>query len=426
MGECINFRTCTKLIISFSVRRILLLRVLILCLVTGLFFTSGLRAQSGNALDLESLRSGGILNTITISLEQPAVDSIHASIKDKYSFHPREINVNGVQIAEGEIKLHGSSSMIFRRKSYNIKLRDNVPLYDGKDTVYLHHFYAISLSMDRNYIRNAIAMEVLSQTGLTIPRHFYARLDLNDSTEGIYMICDPPQEYALREYDSRMVIRRGYNSDIDDFYTRHISPYSEKLIRERYLYIYNYLLQDLSGKELYKKLDNILEMKSYFEWLAFNYLFQNGDYTDEVYFYWEHDRKKFNIIPWDFDDLLHNEPHEGEKIKEARIGDKLIFSSEDNLDRAIANTPVIYTEYLKEFNRFLQQFTPDDLKEVLEDVYRDVYPYFREEDLLAQSGFDKSGITSIEKLNVDIETIYRTVSRRMTELRNGPLSIVCK
>jgi len=350
------------------------------------------------------------------------VDSIHVSRQEKFTMTPESVMVNGRQSTGGEIKLHGSSSMIFRRKSFNVKLPEKMPFFNGKDTVNLRHFFAISLNMDRDYIRNEIALEVLSRFDIRIPEHFYARLDLNDSTEGIYMIFNPPAEYALKECNTRMVIRRGYNSMIDDFYTRHMSPYSEKLIKDRFTYIYDNLLPNYHGKSLGRKLDNILEMKSYYDWLAFNYLFRNGDYTDEVYFYWDQDQKKFDIVPWDFDDLLHLEPHEGEKKKESVIGDKLLYSSEDKLDQAIANTPAIYSDYLNEFNSFLERFSPDDLKEVLEKVYRRVLPYFLDENLVEQSKFDKSGITSLDNLNRDIENIYSTISSRMTELRNGPLS----
>lgn len=394
--------------------------------ISGLLFSQKAISQSAGELDLDAGKAGKILNCIRIKIPQTVVDSIHVSRIEKFTFNPESVNVNGVESADGVIKLHGSSSMIYRRKSFSVKLKEKMPFIKGNDTLYLRHFFAISLNMDRNYVRNEIAIEVLSRFGIKIPEHFYTRLDLNNSTEGIYMVFNPPAEYALKECNSRIVIRRGYNSSIDDFYTRHLSPYSEKLIKNRFTYIYEYLLPNYSGKSLYKKLDHILEIKSYFDWLAFNYLFRNGDYTDEVYFYWEHKKRKFNIVPWDFDDLFHIEPHEGEKKKEAIIGDKILFSSEDKLDRAIANTPDIYAAYQEEFNLFLKQFSAEDLQKVLENVYNRVVPYFLEERLVEQSKYDKSGLTSLEKLNQDLRNIYVEISNRMTDLRNGPLSKASK
>lgn len=351
------------------------------------------------------------------------VDSIHLSSGSKLSFILPEIKVNHVVVRDGKIALRGSTSLLYRRKSYEIRLPEKVSFFTVDDTMHLRKFFAISMSMDRNYIRNALAFGILKEFNINVPGHCYAKLTLNGSAEGIYMIYRPPADQALRECHSPLVLRREYYGKIDNYHTRNISPYREKLILEKFRDIYERILPSRKGQILYKKLNAVLDLKEYFNWLAFDYLFMNGDYTDEVYFYWDKDLRKFRIIPWDMDDLFQNRPHEGEKLKKERIGDKLLYSSEDILDRAIASDPVLYDAYIKEFRNFLKILTPAKLQLILEGVYAGVEPCFNDPEMIRQSKYDKYGPTNITSLEKDLNTIFEKVSGRMQETENQLISM---
>ncbi len=110
-------------------------------------------------------------------------------------------------------------------------------------------------------------------------------------------------------------------------------------------------------------MDSKLYLEHYFYWLAFNYLIMNGDYADELYLYILPDTKQFDIIPWDYDDILRPTPHEGMEARNSVEGfkNKLIFSSEDPLDRAIASDAVLYAHYLTSFETLLNTLTTETL-----------------------------------------------------------------
>ena len=63
-------------------------------------------------------------------------------------------------------------------------------------------------------------------------------------------------------------------------------------------------LKKQNGEELYKTLNQWIDLDNYMKWLAFNFLVRNGDYTDEVFLYIDPEINKFKIIPWDYDDLF--------------------------------------------------------------------------------------------------------------------------
>ena len=115
--------------------------------------------------------------------------------------------------------------------------------------------------------------------------------------------------------------------------------------------MYGASLKNFKGERLYQELSQLLNLENYFSFLAYNHLFQNGDYADELYFMWDTKQKKFDIIPWDLDDILCIAPHEGMTKRNEILGDKLIFSAEDKLDVAIANDAYVYRQYLKTHDR---------------------------------------------------------------------------
>lgn len=393
-------------------------RILILSFFV-LFTFPNSYSQAPSTIDFNSGHPGVIENRIDISVSAALATDLHLTSGQKMKFQSSQIVVNHSNIMAGEIELHGASSLNFPRKSYSIKLPEKVPLTRGDDTVFLKKFYAISMNMDKDYVRNNIGMEVLKKFNMQVPWHCYSNLVVNDSSEGVYMVYYPPANFAIDVCRSPLVMRRGYMEKIENVHTNDIDPKIEKSMKKDFNKIYRRIIGSNSGNILYRKLSEKIDLEHYFDWLAFNYIFKNGDYTDEIYFYWDPTIKKFRLIPWDLDDLFQNIPHEGEALKEERIGDKLLFSSEDRLDREIANDPVLYDAYLKEFRSFLTRFTAGDFQTILEKVYREVYPYYQVSEIIGRSRFDKYGLTSTTRLQADLNKISQSVSLRMFQINNA-------
>lgn len=392
-----------------------------LILFTYFFFIAGISiSQPVNEPDfsIHDDTFGYLQNVISFHLKEHEVNTLHRTFKpdDKLKFYHVKTEINSISTKVSRIKVRGNSSKIYRRKSFAIKLPEAFPFYTPTDTLLLKKFYAVSLNMDKDYIRNAISYDVLGSFQICIPDHFFSVLNINDSSEGIYMIYYPPPDFALDNCDSHFVLRRGYNASIDNIYSDNLSKKEIKEYKRTFKMIYSEVIQKYHGHQLYDSLSAKLDLKNYFDWIAFNYLFNNGDYTDEVYFYWSTDDSRFKILPWDFDDILSNTPHEGMKARDESIKNRLFFSLEDKLDLAMVEDSYVYNEYLKEFHNFLQQFTPEELKSKLESIYRQLVPYYRNQNIIEQSKFDKYGLTNLSILKEDLNVIFNMITTRRNSL----------
>ena len=377
-------------------------------------------SQTRTELQLKDLSPGDYprMNRISVSLLPNEVEKIHNTIGVKLKFTSPGIAVNEIRPDSGTLELRGATSLAFRRKSYSIKLREKALFNLTDDTLDIKNFFAVSLNMDKNYIRNSIALEVLPMMKIHVPPHCYADLRLNNSSEGVYMVYYPPADYVINECGATFILRRGYHESIDNTHSKDLSNTQERNLKKKFGNIYNRILFNNRGTKLLAKLAETLDMKEYFDWVIFNYIFQNGDYTDEIFFYWDPAINKFKIMPWDLDDLFQKYPHEGRETRSETLGEKLLYSLEDKLDIAIADDPVLYAEYLKEFRRFITEFDTEKLRTVLEKVYFRVYLYFSDPEIISQSKYDKYGLANLENLKKDIKNIYQTVSDRMLILQN--------
>ena len=166
------------------------------------------------------------------------------------------------------------------------------------------------------------------------------------------------------------------------------------------------ILINLKVKNSIQPCQNSIDLDSYMKWLAFNFIVRNGDYSDEVFFYIDPEIKKYRIIPWDYDDIFASAPHEGSLQRNKAIGDKLIFSSEDDLDKKIASDPYLYKVYLTKFKEVLEKLSPALLKQVFENTYAELYPYYSNKDIISNSEFDVYKDANIDNLKSYLLTIY--------------------
>ena len=381
----------------------------------NLFFVVSLsiHAQPG-LLSVSGDSVGASVNMISIGLKKSQVIQIHQPLKirSNLEFRNVQISVNGISTVASKIKVHGNTSLYFRRKSFSIRLHNKVPFIEAGDTLYLNKLFAISLSMDKDYIRNAIAFEVLTRNDLTIPFHCFGTIKFNDLSEGIYMIFMPPQDFAMKKCHSHFVVRRNYNSAIKKIYHSGLNGKMIRASRSRFMNIYHLISQHYEGRELYDSLSRYIDFKNYYDWLAFNYLFENGDYTDEVYFYLDPNTGIFKIIPWDFDDIFSETPHEGIVARSGKYPYKLLFSLEEKLDNKIAGDPFLYHKYLNEFQSFLVLLDPESLKGILQKVYEELLPYYQTPDIISQSEYDKYGKTDLKRLQDNLMNINTVIISR--------------
>jgi spore coat protein H len=248
-------------------------------------------------------------------------------------------------------------------------------------------FYAVNLSMDKNYIRNRLAYGMMEKIGIYYLYYGFANLSINENNEGIYMIIERPQDWAMKTKGSPLVIRRGYDHKIDKIKTgEKLEKKDEKRFVGQYRKIYK-SLNRYEGKVLYDSLSNWLDMELYMKWLAFNYFVRNGDYTDEVYFCIDPNSSTFKFIPWDYDDIFA-----------------------DELDKKIGSDTYLYQKYLQVLESVLVSLDDKSLKDIFESTYAELFPYLMSKEIVSMSEFDLYKKVSEESVAGELNILYGQLS----------------
>ena len=342
-----------------------------------------------------------------------------------------------------EIKTRGKSALRFQRKSFAVVLNETLAIEgrSGFDMAYLKRFKLISMTMDKTYIENRIGYGILEEQGIMPLFYRFVELKINGSTQGIYLLVEDPEQYYL-EIGSEFILRRGYYNSFDDI---EYSPSYHSIPREsyetRFQEIYSSLTV-LQGEALYNALNERLNMEQYFRKMGIDYLLQNGDYTDEVYLYAlvHQDEPRFSIIPWDYDDLFRSYPHEvginwgtghllGDRHYETHqdildeIGDKMIFSIEDDLDYSIAMDPYLYDRYESTIAGMIEKMDLGDIDALFEQVKNELLPFYYNEEIVAQSQFDQHE-TSFKIWEANLEDKKAFVKDRLAAMKEQLKEVV--
>jgi len=347
-----------------------------------------------------------IENILRLYISDSQYDNLKSTTGEKVNIRSRLLIINGDTIKPKDIGTRGQSTLMFRRKSLSISLKSNASFRHGDKTESLNKFSLLNLSMDKYYCRNSLAFEIMKRLGLFNLFYSFCELQINDRSEGIFMIMETPENWALRDKKSPLVLRRGYDHEIEK--TKNNKKYDRNSYK-KYLNDYNQLYRSLdkdTGEGLYTILSEYIDLENYMKWLAFNFFVHNGDYSDEVFFYVDAKTGKFKIIPWDYDDIFAIKPHEGAEKSKNTIGNKLIFSSEDLLDVKIANDPYLYSVYLKTLKELLNNMTIDVLRQAFENTYSELFPYYNENEIIINSQYDSFKNANLETLKSDLKTLF--------------------
>jgi spore coat protein H len=347
-----------------------------------------------------------IENTISMDLSGYEYKSITSVTGEKKSVRPDNLIINGDTLKPDDISTRGQTSLHFRRKSLSFKLKSDAIFRNGMDTIKLKKFDVLNLSMDKYYFRNRLAFCMMQKIELSDLFYTFCNMKINGQSEGIFMIIEKPEEWAIHKVNSPLVLRRGYDHKIEKIKTdKKVDRSEKKRYQNTYRQIYR-TLDKYDGEELYNNLSKFIDLDNYMKWLAFNFFVHNGDYSDEVFFYIDPEIEKFRIIPWDYDDIFALAPHEGKAVSKKIVGDKLIFSSEDLLDVKIARDPYLYNKYLSSLKSILDILDVNELTEIFADTYAALCPYYSDNEIISNSRYDVYKDANLEKLKTEMETVY--------------------
>lgn len=361
---------------------------------------------SGQVTRNFSLKKADCPDSISCSIHFTMADNPYREIKDsrgtKFKIPIAWMNYNGCKIPVGTFRIRGKTSLYYPKKSFTLKMDKKIDLKNARGNVSVKDCYLLGLAMDQNYIHNYLSftlMEVLDLFKLTFS---YCEVVINDKTQGIYLITERPRDYALKTIGSPAIIRRGFNEKIEKIAIDNDSPRkSKRFICKKFQKIYTHC-RKYSGRALYDSINSQMDMGQYMRWLAFNFLTRNGDYTDEIYMYIDPADNRFRIIPWDYDDVFSEQPHEGNISRRKVPGGKFIFSSEDRLDRVIITDKYLYAKYLQQLSEVIDNLNDTTLHVLFHETYCAVYPYYLDDAILQTTRHDKYGSTNLANLNATL------------------------
>ena len=368
-------------------------------------------------------------NTIELTLDSADFDKIEENITSKFSFKKARISINNIPIELKKIKIAGASTLKYRRKNYKISLEKPCPFNSNGTTLQLENFRLLSLSMDPCYFHMFISYNLMKEVGLFDLYFSYVELKINNETQGIYLLIEDPEHYALNRKESSFILRRDYrhsnfqqpdsikkfdfkskakNSTVTD--DKHIQAF-----KSIYASLYSY-----DNEDLFESLNKYLDVNKYMKWMAINYFLCNGDYTDELFFFTQttNDNNRFDIIPWDYDDILRTYPHEGWEYRHAKIGNKLIYSIEDSLDLKIANDKYLYCQYLNNLRSMLETIDDEVIKRVFDEAFNELTPLLKTGEIISMSQYDKTRVKSLEEFIFNLKASYLFLIERRKIINN--------
>lgn len=343
-----------------------------------------------------------------------------------------------LQYSVDKARVRGKSATNFQRKSYSLNLTDFIVFKDFTETHReFEKFKLIALCQDYTYIENRIAHKFLGELNLWPLHSFYTEVMLNNHHQGLYLFIEDPEENCFQLNKAEVVIRRSYRGEIDKMeFNTALATKDSTQYAKLFTSIYE-ILPKHKGKELFDILSKKINLQNYMRKIAFDYLVKNGDYTDEIYFFGKTQNDGnfcFDIIPWDYDDLFSSQPHEiwhddvvGNRLGTRAyknnndvlgvIGERLIYSIEDDIDYLIATDNYLYQKYLNEVQFMLKIITTSKVEEIFNSVHDELLSFYDKPEIIEQSKFDEDS-TSLELMEKNILEKSEFVKKRILFMQN--------
>ncbi len=310
-----------------------------------------------------------------------------------------------------KLRTRGESTLNYRRKSFSVHLDEPVQVENREYSGIYHSiqsFKLVSMVHDFTYIENRIAIGLLEKINLWNLFYKYVEVRINSHTQGVYMLIEDPEDYVIDNLRSEYILRRGYYGQIYKYeYEPLVYNITQAEYENTFYKIYS-LITAYDSIALFDSLSHIMNLNNYFRKMAVDLLLRNGDLTDEIYFYSTINNGEvyYNIIPWDYDDIFEAYPHEigrnwgvgklfGTRTYQSvddiinDVGEKLIFSIEDDLDYKIAKDEYLYSHYLVYLKEILENLDDYYIETVFLNLKRELKPFYENTEIIDQAKYDR-------------------------------------
>ncbi|MEZ4265916.1 MAG: CotH kinase family protein [Myxococcota bacterium] len=300
-------------------------------------------------------------DTIAIRIapaDRPLYDEASAKgLEDPFAI---DLAIGDAAPEPGTAHFRGQSSLGCARKSFSVNLDGGDPRPFGPGLAD-DELYLVSLCLDDGYFRQVLANRLYGPLGLFPLAFRYVRVLVDGADQGVYMALSQPDETLPRQAAGlRALVRRRF--DPED------KPEDVKLPKDaaaataalaKYRDIAG-LIDKSQPEILGSTLDATMDFDGYLGWLAFQTLFRNGDFVDEVYFYASDEPAGggwyWRVHGWDTDDLFSDCHHGGKFAFDDPAG--LIYCAEGDLDLAMWTVPGLYARYVERLERLMDVELP--------------------------------------------------------------------
>lgn len=323
----------------------------------------------------------GGLNSIKIKMRDADFQNVVVGRGKKVEAQA-EISFNGGPYQKSEVESRGQSCLtVAKRPCLGIKTENKIQ-FQGVNGLEGKTFNLASMWQDRGFVSSRLGFDMFRALGIFDLKSEYVVVWINELPYGLYLATEKPKKAIARITDDAWIGRRGYKTRLET--VEQSKSISEKSAVAQFRSLYKDVSL-LSGEALRVSLESKINLKRYMQWLIVNSVMLNGDYADEVFFYIDgkDPKRRFEIMPWDFDDLF-KEPHAGpENLARAdSIKTGILYGFENPLDVKIADDPVLSRMLRSEAREILSKISPSLVERVVGQIQRDLVSYAREPEVL--------------------------------------------
>ncbi len=341
------------------------------------------------------------LNAIHIKLSEADFQNVIVS-RGKKVEASAEISFNGGPFQKSEVESRGQSCLTTAKRPCLGVKTDKLVRFLGVNGLEGKSFNLASMWQDRGFISSRLGFDLFRALGVFDLRSEYVVVWINELPYGMYLVTEKPKKAIARITNDAWIGRRGYKTRFEPSETSKTISDREALAQFRALYKD---VATLSGDALRGSLERKLNLKRYLHWLIVNSVLTNGDYADEVFFYIDgkDSARRFDIMPWDFDDLF-KEPHAGpeNQAHADEIANGILYGYENPLDVKIAEDPSLRRLLKVEAHELLEKLTPALVDSVLGQIRTDLVSYSREPEVLNSGIRDSYRRPYTEKFFVEL------------------------
>ena len=98
------------------------------------------------------------------------------------------------------------------------------------------------------------------------------------------------------------------------------------------------------------------------------------------------------------------------------IGDKLIFSIEDDLDYTIAKDPILYSRYLETVTRFMGSIDETYIDRIFDKTEEELKTFYNSYSVISQSQYD-TDFTSKDRWQLNMKEKKDLIKNRLISIR---------